>query len=433
MKTMNVLRVSLLITAIVLCAVPACKYDVAEPLWYQQKEELPIPKITSVTPTQATAGVNYITIVGENFQGALDTVAVFNPSLDSTVGFAYSGVYFSGVKVDIKSFSATSITVYRPNLIADSCTITIVPRKALVPATYSFGKIEAVAEAFGDFVEAIPLSTVVVDDNENVYVCERNTNWRMWIVTPSNTKTQFTFTGSTTRRIMTDTKFTNDYKTLCCFSNNSLREIQKVDMQTGAVSRYTQMPSPRIVTTGDFDSQGYLYVGGSKTDLCSVPPNPPASLTAAQIKTAGSYTTDDILTIRVCTLGSTEYVYVAARQSATTLPVKIYRHPLTGSGTIGSRELVVDLAGTPFSTRKVTGIHVTSSGKVFLVTDAANPLLVYDGTSLDYFYKEIVPPKGQHSVWGTMNSMYMVSYDSTNTDKTKLWNVVKINMGETGF
>ncbi|MCX7985104.1 MAG: hypothetical protein N3A63_09415 [Bacteroidetes bacterium] len=435
MKTANILLGGCLVLVffVVWLFVPACKYEVAEPLWYREHEELPIPKINSVSPSHATAGVNYITIYGEKLEGALDTMRIYNPTLDTNMAFSYSAVYFSGTPVDIKNITSNSITVYRPRLVADSCIITIVPRKALVPATYSYGRIEAVASSFGDFVEAIPLSTLAVDNNENLYVCEQNTNWRMWVVSPSNVKRQFTFSGSTTRRIMTDMKITNDFKYLCCFSNNSLREIQRVDLSTGATARYTQMPSPRIVTVGDFDTQGYLYVGGSKTDLCSIPPNPPSSLTAAQIRTAGTYTTDDILTINVCRVGTVDYVYVAARQSATTLPIKIYRHQLTGSGTMGQRELVLDLAGTPFSNRKVTGIHVSSSGKLFLLTDAPNPLLVYDGTSIDYFYKEILPPRGRHSVWGRSNSLYMVSYDSTTADPAKLWNVIKINMGETGF
>lgn len=400
-----------------------CKYDVAEPMWERPYEQPPIPKITSVTPTQAGAGVNLITINGEQLASVIDTLVVYNPTLQKDSTFVYSGVYFNGVKVEIKNVSATSITVYRPNIVADSCIISVVPKNAIIPAQYTYGRITLVAERFGGFLEGARLGGVCVGNAETLFVCEGASPYRIWKVTPEGVQQQMTLSGIT-RRSVYDAKFRSSTNRLYLFGNN--REIQQVDVATGVVSRYTQMPSGKPVRLGDFDQDGYLYTAGISTDLCIVPPSPPTTLSS--VTTAGAYQTDEILAIRVYN----GYVYVAARQSSTQLPAKIYRHQITGAGTIAARELVLDMGTTQFSSRVVRSLNFSASGLMFVVTESTNPILVYNSGTLEYFYKDIIPPSGRNSAWGNGNYLYMISGDETNETIANRWNIIKIDMGETG-
>ena len=134
-----------------------CEYDVAQPLWHQDFEEPPTPVITQIEPAQvATPGVNIITIRGENFAESPDT----------------NTVYFGTVPAEIASTSATTITVRRPNLVIDSCTIKVISNQALVVAKYSPYKIDPVINRYGSFLDNVVLSIVAVDDAENLYVVE---------------------------------------------------------------------------------------------------------------------------------------------------------------------------------------------------------------------------------------------------------------------
>jgi hypothetical protein len=409
-KFTHLVAVAAAFFAVSLAVVTGCKYDVAAPLWDQPYTVPPTPSISLIQPTSAPAGVNMIVITGQNLNGVPDT----------------NGVYFGITPAEVVSKSATSITVRRPPLVADSCTVKVVSDSALVVARIKYGRIDPVMDRFGGFKDNIALGAVAVDSVENLFVVSAVTPITIWKVTPAGDKAVLPTSGLALRPPY-DVRLRNGV--LYVMGNN--REIQQVNLASGVSSRWTQMPPGKVVRFGDFDANGYFYTGGvTGSDLCIIPPNPPTTLTLAQIGLAGYYATEEILTVKV----SRGYVYVASRSSATS-PAMIWRQAISAGGQLAPRELVLDLAAhSDLSAHLVKAIALSTSGQLYLTTDASDPLLIWNpaNSSLDYFYKSIVPPFGKHSIWGSSTFLYMVSGDVNNADSGLRWNVVRVDMGTTG-
>jgi hypothetical protein len=148
-----------------------CKYEVAEPPWEKDFVNPPTPVIKEIQPADvAPAGINTITIVGENFAETIDD----------------NKVYFDNVNAEIITVSTNSITVYRPNLVSDSSTIWIVSYDAIVTAKYAPYKIDQVMERYGDFRDNNQLGAIAVDEDENMYAIEISTVYK---ITPEGEKT----------------------------------------------------------------------------------------------------------------------------------------------------------------------------------------------------------------------------------------------------
>jgi hypothetical protein len=268
-------------------------------------------------------------------------------------------------------------------------------------------------ERYGDFTENIPLSAVVTDNQDNLYVIEARNVHK---VTPNGEKTLF---GPANRNTL-DAKIGPDGN-LYLLGNN--RAVDKVDVTSGEISRWIQMPSGKNVRYGDFDDFGNFYAGGNKTDLLVVESN-------LNIKTAaGFYNASDILAVRVFN----NYVYVAANRSDYEDTSKIYRHQIDAGGNLGAQELVLDLRNSAdFSSRVIKGLTFSSSGMMFLATDAVNPIIIFDpaGGGIDYFYKEILRPYCKSFAWGSGNFIYMINGDAATGEE---WTIYKVNVGFPGL
>ncbi len=400
-----------LIAAASMAAVIGCSYDVAGPVWDKPAPTVTTPTITGVIPPGAApAGVNMITIQGQSFSDSISDMTV----------------YFNSTVTEIVNASSTSLTVRRPNLFAASAEIKVVSAKAYLAAKMSPYGIDAVMDRYGAFVANIPLATVAVDSAENTYVVASGTPYTFWMVAPDGSAAQLSVTAVSPaiKRVYSDARIHNGILYLI---GKLQREIQMADLSTGRLTRWTRLPSGIPVNCGDFDAYGNFYTGGASTDLCVVPPNPPVDLTTAQIKTAGSYRTDEILAIRAVS----GYLYVASRQANTTTPAKIWRHTIDAAGNLGSQSLVVDLAG--FSSSVVKAIAFSATGTMYITIDDVNPLVVFDPTTntLDYFYKGILAPYGKQSAWGGGQNLYMISNDP-GTQTANMWNIIRVRMGTAG-
>ncbi|MDH7603872.1 MAG: IPT/TIG domain-containing protein [Melioribacter sp.] len=386
---------SLIITLVIVISIKfltACKYDVAEPMWDKEFPEAPIPKITQVDPIQAKPGVNTITIQGEN----LDVSG--------------TNVYFDNTSAEMVSVSLTKIVVRRPNLATESSYIKVVPNQALTVAKYGPYKIDKVLDRYGSFLDNLQLSVLAVDKNENLYVVEAASR-NIVKVTPVGQKS---IIGLATRP-PTDAKVGPGGK-LYMPGNN--RSIDVVDLYTGEVKEWLRLPSGKVVKFGDFDANGYFYTGGTRSDLVIIAPD-------LSVKSAGVYTTDEILAIRVFN----GYVYVASRKASSQEPAKIWRHSIDGNGNVGSKELVFDLStSSEFSSRLIRGLAFSENGIMFIATDSSNPILIFDMASkqLDYFYKNIIPPYCKNFYWGNGSFLYMIIGDATAGQE---WTVFRVDMG----
>jgi hypothetical protein len=397
MKAYRYITVAALLAAASLVVMTGCEYDAAQPLWYQDYTEPPSPQITKIEPdTVAKAGVNTITILGENF----------------ATGTGTNIVYFGTATADIFESSATSIKVYRPNLATDSCTVKVVSSTAFLVAKYPKKyRIDPVVEEYGGFRDNLALSVIAVDAAENLYVVEsgsRNT----YKITPDGQKT---ILGRTTRA-PTDAKIGPGGK-LYLPGNN--RSIDMMDLVSGVASTWIQLPAGKVVRFGDFDANGYFYTGGTRTDLMIVAPD----LTT---RAAGFYLTTEIVAVRVYN----GYVYVATRSSATA-PAVIWRHALDASGNVGAQEWVLDMNATEFASRTLRAITFSANGAMYLATDSPDPILLVEPTTqkVEIFYKGILSPYCKHFYWGSGTNIYMISGD---TNLGQVWTVFKFDAGTKG-
>ena len=377
--------------------ISGCKADIAEPIWEKSFTAPSTPKITGVVPAQAAAGVSRITINGENFANELGT----------------NLVYFDNVATDVISSTSTSIVVLRPNVATDSAVIKVVSSQALMAVKYSPYKVEQVMERYGNFNENLTLSALAADNQENLYVTE-GTN--VYKVSPNGEKSIFAAANRTTW----DVKIGPDGNLYLLGSN---RAVDKVDLATGEVSRWVQMPSGKNVRYGDFDVNGNFYTGGNKTDLFVVESNltvKPAS---------GFYNGYDILAVRVFS----NYVYVVSKNSSYADTAKIYRHQIDANGNLGAKELVLDLkSSSVLASRSITGLTFSSDGIMYLATDASNPIITFNPADgkVDFLYKDILRPYCKSFCWGTGNFIYMINGDAAAGEE---WTVYRVNTGTAGI
>ncbi len=213
--------------------------------------------ITALIPDTAKAGVNYITIAGENFS----TKAGKNK------------VYFGNVPVDAVSESATELTVRRPNLTGDSITVKVDNIDgALVVATRGPYKIDPVIENYGAFIENRFLSAVTVDAAENVYVTSVDSNY-IFKVAPGAQKVVLT----KATQVPVDIKIGPDGRLYMVGGGSGTggnRNIFVCNVQTGELHQWISLATGKNVKFGEFDANGYFYVGGgNRIDIWVIAPD----------------------------------------------------------------------------------------------------------------------------------------------------------------
>jgi hypothetical protein len=401
MKAYGLLMTVTLLAAASMMVITGCEYDVAQPQWDKDYQAPPTPRITQVDPAQAAPpGANTITIHGENFAAAPGANVVY-------AGNAVVG----NVIAEIVESSATSITVRRPNLVTDACTLKVVPSNALLVAKFGPYKIDPVLERYGDFRSNVQLSTIAVDNAENLYVVEATTR-NVVRVTPTGEKS----TLARFFRTPTDINISPTGKLVVL--TGASRRLYRMDLASGAVDSSAVNRSVRV---GGFDPAGYMYAGGARTDLAVITLEPQFS-----IQPAGFYASDEILVVRVYS----GYVYVASRANAQS-PAAIWRHSIGAGGSVGAKELVLDMNTTGFASRTITGIAFSANGTMFLGADSSDPFLIVDPATkrVDFFYKSILPPYCKQVYWGTGNYLYTIS---GNVNPAQEWTVFRVDMGTTG-
>jgi len=403
MKAYSFLVVMTLLLVASMVVMIGCEYDVAEPQWYKPFSEAATLRITQIEPaSEARPGVNTITIRGENFAAPPDS----------------NDAYFDNQRAEIVSTSSTSITVRRPNLVDDSVFIKVVSNKALVVAKFGPYKIYPVSQRNGAFRDNIALNALAVDNGDNLYVVYGDSSTpRIFRVTPDEQR----ILVARASRLPTDGRFGPDGR-LYLLSNN--RAIDVVDVQAGTAAQWLRLPSGRIVKAGDFDANGYFYVGGTRSDLVVIAPD-------LTVRTAGIYASDDILAVRV--YGG--YLFVASRVPTTggqpPAPGSIWKHQIDASGNVGPKELVLDMSATAFASRTIAAITFSADGTMYIGTNSSDPILVFNPTTgtVDYFYKNILPPYCKNFYWGRGTYLYMLS---GNVNPAQEWTVYRVDMGTAG-
>ncbi|MBN1408670.1 MAG: IPT/TIG domain-containing protein [Calditrichaceae bacterium] len=383
------------------------EYDVASPQWDQDFEDVPIPIITSVSPVDvAVAGVNTITITGENFLDVPDSF----------------GVYFNTVPTEVISSSTTSLVVRRPNIVAEAATIKVVPTQALVVANHSPYQIDPVLESFISFEQNIYSYAIAVDPNENIYVM--NTEGSIYSIIKIDTSGAQKILGTCN---FEPSKLIIGPDGRLYITRISQREILVFDENTDTqASRWTRLPRGFSISYGVFNSEGYFFAGGDEGGLISIAPNP--DISDPTVNETGFYTEDEILGLNIYQ----NYIYAAV---LTTSPdaqhpeLAIWRHALTDSGTVGEMELALDLSSnTITASSTINTFKFDENGNLFIGIDGKDPLLInYAGTgNIDYFYKSILPSDCRQFCWGHGDFIYLIVDEKSDTKGDGIY---RVNMG----
>ena len=395
MKSYRFFTMAFFIVVVLITMIIGCKYEVAEPAWYGPPPTSANISIATVSPTQALGGVNTITITG-NLAGALDSSKVtiytwtdttHTKVKDSIVTFVHNGVYFNTVQATVVAQTQTSITVLRPNVVSDTCTIKIASNKSIALAKYSPYKITAVDAPFGDFTTNVPLNTITLDNTGNMYVIDAAMTsvstspvvndylYTLWKITPAGGKTLLGYLGGETPQTqlikpvpVTDAKINPmDGKLYYLQSVNptfvNSKDVHIVDPNSSPLidSVWLKQISKKI-SYGDFDAYGYFYTGGTTSGIVVIRPN-------RSLRIESYHTTDTILSMRVFN----NYVYVATKAGIT-------RNSISDTSQLGAEELVLDFTQTAFASLPISGVSFSADGsKMYIGTNSPNPILIADG------------------------------------------------------
>jgi hypothetical protein len=372
--------------------ITGCEYDVAEPPWETEDFVMPgiNPLITSINPPEGVPGVNVITIIGQNF----DVVPDSNIFLETNETF--------GIEPEVIEKTQTSVTIRRPNLVTDSLFVKVWRDSGLVDRFGPY-KIASVYEVFGAFFENHALGAITADNSGNIYVAEGLAPFPVYKISSGGTQTLLVDTLPTATPLSASSAPSeaiigaDGYLYLLRIN----RMIQRVNTETGEVTswhRYSAS-SRNQLRNGDFDDAGYLYTGGVGTDLVIIASDSTSRTSGLYVSASSG--ADTIFAVKV----HNNYLYLSVGGAEGRA---VWRHSLDGSGNLGAKELVFDVsANSVFSSRLVTGIAFSNDGKMFLTTDAPDPLIVTEGENADYFYKNILPPYAKKTV-ALNNYLYLI-------------------------
>ncbi len=400
--------VSLMIIAI-LVIIPGCEFNVTPSQWDQSSHQGVIDSIMQIDPAlEAKAGVNTITITGKNFASLPDSNIVYVSKMDGDKSTVTADIFFT---------SSSSITIYRPNIVSDSCRFVIVSPKSLVVAQSGLYKIDPVLVKYGAFLDNRPLGVVAGDKDENIYVVY------------SSEKTIYKVASNGQKTLLKTLamyqpyggKIGPDGKLYLMENNKSSLDV--IDVQADSSSQFNIGSN---VKCGDFDSQGNLFVAGIGSDLVTVAPDHTA-------KRSGNFQPDVILDVRVYS----DYVYVvdSTKNPTATKPSKsIQRCKIDYTNhTVGSPELVIDWTTTgQYASCLITGITFSSDGKMYVATNSPDPILIVDlnTKNVSTLYKDILPSLCKQFFWGNGTYLYMITGNTSNPALD--WTLYRVDTGING-
>ncbi|MBN2103226.1 IPT/TIG domain-containing protein [bacterium] len=397
----STIKILITLTAVLL-VMAGCEYDGPTAMYDRPYEETDPPVITSVDPPEAVAGVNFITIYGENFSETLDS----------------NKVYVDGFLSEIVDFDTSFLTIRRPNRTGDSTVIKVVNYETIGHATHSPYKILPVYERYGGFIENAELTALAVSSNGDLYVAQGGSPRVLYHV--SSDGSNKTLLGETSRGV-TDMKMAPDGKLVLLCNNKS---IYKFNVEEKLETEW--LSQDERVSFGDFDADGNFYAGGRKTGIVVIKPD-------LSVATIDLYSNDEIFCMRM--FNDALYLLVqTARPDEATPEMAVWRHPIQdANGTLGEKELVVDWAVFEANEESVP-IYFTISkeGVIYLSSDDVQSVYSYDMhlQVRDILYKGILPAGGYCLSWGIGNDLYMVQGEDIEGNEVN--DLIRIDMGTSG-
>ena len=354
-----------------------------ENIWDEDDQGNASPSISSVEPEAAFAGIDTLTISGQNFS-------------ENT---SENLVYFNNMLGEVINATSTSLRVITPNLVSDSVQIRVAVQGAFLFADHSsLYTLTAAVLDYGPFDQFTDIFSLDLDRDENLIVSMDGTpNAEFWIVDTNQDSAVWSGAlakGSGMKLGPTGSVYFVNYQ----------RFLYKDEQGTPKENSEIFKRLNGNATDLDFDSYGNLFVGGAGSMVDVVDINDDDGLTSG-VTEAKNLDTLDILTLKVFN----DYLYVLT--TTVTSDQAIYKMQiLDDSGSLGDLELVFDWSAYTNKLSSALCFTLSESGDLFVGSDSDDqPLTYIQNGNASGFYSSILTAPISYMAWGNSNYLYLIN------------------------
>ena len=354
-----------------------------ENIWDENDQGNASPSISSVEPEAAFAGIDTLTISGQNFS-------------ENT---SENLVYFNNMLGEVVNATSTSLRVITPNLVSDSVQIRVAVQGAFLFADHSsLYTLTAAVLDYGPFDQFTDIFSLDLDRDENLIVSLDGTpNAEFWIVDTNQDSAVWSGAlakGSGMKLGPTGSVYFVNYQ----------RFLYKDEQGTPKENSEIFKRLNGNATDLDFDSYGNLYVGGAGSTIDVVDINDDDGLTSG-VTEAKNLDTLDILSLKVFN----DYLYVLT--TTVTSDQAIYKMQiLDDSGSLGDLELVFDWSAYTNKLSSALCFTLSESGDLFVGSDSDDqPLTYIQNGNASGFYSSILTAPISYMAWGNSNYLYLIN------------------------
>ena len=380
---MRVLSLPRFILAISLLIFSCEDPNYPENIWDEDDQGNASPSISSVEPEAAVAGIDTLTINGQNFS-------------ENT---SENLVYFNNMLGEVINATSTSLRVITPNLVSDSVQIRVAVQGAFLFADHSLlYTLTAAVLDYGPFDQFTDIFSLDLDRDENLIVSMDGTpNAEFWIVDTNQDSAVWSGAlakGSGMKLGPTGSVYFVNYQ----------RFLYKDEQGTPKENSEIFKRLNGNATDLDFDSYGNLFVGGAGSTVDVVDINDDEGLTSG-VTEAKNLDTLDILSLKVLN----NYLYVLT--TTVTSDQAIYKMQiLDDSGSLGDLELVFDWSAYTNKLSSALCFTLSESGDLFVGSDSDDqPLTYIQNGNASGFYSSILTAPISYMAWGNSNYLYLIN------------------------
>lgn len=366
------------------------------------------PSISNIEPEYVLAGVDNITIWGNNFSDILSE----------------NTVYFNSVKATIISSSINKIVVKAPDLPLDSIKVKIDVAGALNFSNIELFKLFPAVEEVFPFETYQEPYTVTSDGLGNLYFSfiEDAVGKGIYKVSADGVLSEFAPKGGETT--FSSLKYNSEGYLIGVYGNKAIFKIEAGIK--AAVFFNTNNNSIRLFAL-DYDKDKNIWAAGKGGKIVSV----------EQDKTVHFFDYEyDISSIRVFN----DYLYAI---SGSTGSQEIVRFPIVTADSIGVAEMVFNFSDNVGIDVIANSITFSADGQMILAitpnsqaTAPVDPIMfVNSNGSFGTFYSGLISSSSSYLSWGSGTEMFIIK-DRFPVDRaekaTFSQNILKLNMGKVG-
>ena len=380
---MRVLSLPRFILAISLLIFSCEDPNYPENIWDEDDQGNASPSISSVEPEAAFAGIDTLTINGQNFS-------------ENT---SENLVYFNNMLGEVINATSTSLRVITPNLVSDSVQIRVAVQGAFLFADHSLlYTLTAAVLDYGPFDQFTDIFSLDLDRDENLIVSMDGTpNAEFWTV--DTNQDSAVWSGALAKASGMKLGPTGSV-----YFVNYQRFLYKDEQGTPKENSEIFKRLNGNATDLDFDSYGNLFVGGAGSTVDVVDINDDEGLTSG-VTEAKNLDTLDILSLKVFN----DYLYVLT--TTVTSDQAIYKMQiLDDSGSLGDLELVFDWSAYTNKLSSALCFTLSESGDLFVGSDSDDqPLTYIQNGNASGFYTSILTAPISYMAWGNSNYLYLIN------------------------